>query len=86
MNTNLIIISILIYGTVSLLTVLFSYNLGLRNGREIREEKEVSRVVEDKGKRVKMSKEERKELDLINTALMNIDNYDGTNRGQRKIG
>lgn len=86
MSTNLIIISIFIYGTVSLLTVLFSYNLGLRNGREIKEEKEVSRVVEDKGKRVKMSKEERKELDLINTALMNIDNYDGTNRGQRKIG
>ncbi|EDS73000.1 hypothetical protein ANASTE_00715 [Anaerofustis stercorihominis DSM 17244] len=86
MNANLIIISILIYGTVSLLTVLFSYNLGLRNGREIREEKEVSRIVEDKGKRVKMSKEEKKEMDLINTALMNIDNYDGTNRGQRKIG
>lgn len=86
MNANLIIISILLYGTVSLLTVLFSYNLGLRNGREIQEEKEISRVVEDKGKKVKMSKEERKELDLINTALMNIDNYDGTNRGQRKIG
>lgn len=86
MNANLIIISILIYGTVSLLTVLFSYNLGLRNGREMREEKEVSRIVEDKGKRVKMSKEEKKEMDLINTALMNIDNYDGTNRGQRKIG
>lgn len=86
MNTNLIIISILIYGTVSLLTVLFSYNLGLRNGREIREEKEVSKVAESKGKRVKISKKERKELDLINTALMNIDNYDGTNRGQRKIG
>lgn len=84
MNSSLVIICFMVYGIASMGAVLFSYNLGLRNGREIKEDKEISGTVSSKRK-VKFTKEEEEKFNKINLALSNIENYDGTSRGQKEI-
>lgn len=86
MNTNLLIIGLLIYSTVTLLIVLFSYNLGLRNGQELSKQEKVTEVSEslpasDNNYQTSETETER----LIRLSWDNISNYDGTDIGQREV-
>ncbi len=81
---NLIIICLIIYGFISMAMVLFAYNLGLKSVSEKKEEKNSIKPFLKTGK-VKMTKEEKEALNKMNIALSNIENYDGTSRGQKKV-
>ena len=82
---NLIIICLIIYGFISMAMVLFAYNLGLKSVSEKKEEKRNSIKPFLKTGKVKMTKEEKEALNKMNIALSNIENYDGTSRGQKKV-
>ena len=82
---NLIIICLIVYGFISMAMVLFAYNLGLKSVSEKKEEKRNSIKPFLKTGKVKMTKEEKEVLNKMNIALSNIENYDGTSRGQKKV-
>ncbi len=81
----IIIICLIVYGFISMAMVLFAYNLGLKSVSEKKEEKRNSIKPFLKTGKVKKTKEEKEVLNRMNIALNNIENYDGTSRGQKKV-
>lgn len=70
------------------LFILASYTLGLRNGQKLAKKEEITipniNPVTAINKQIEI-KEEKKEQDLLDIMMANIDNYDGTGIGQKDI-
>ena len=70
------------------LFILASYTLGLRNGQKLAKREEITmpdiNPVNVINKQIEI-KEQKKEQDLFDIMMSNIDNYDGTGIGQKDI-
>lgn len=70
------------------LFILASYTLGLKNGQKLAKREEITmpdiNPVNVINKQIEI-KEQKKEQDLFDIMMSNIDNYDGTGIGQKDI-
>lgn len=80
-------IYLLINNIVTIIAVIISYNLGLRNKQKIDNKEEVKVIPNpiESYQNYKQEKVEKKELDKLNTIMNNIDAYDGTSKGQVEV-
>lgn len=74
------IVMICMIPTVGML-VFFSYRQGIKDGRAIKEDKEIKPIVVLPKKGIKLSPEIRR----FNTMIDNINNYNGGPSGQREV-
>ena len=69
--------------------ILVAYSMGLKNGQKIVNKEEIKVPIVEKQEKSVEKYEEDEEFDKQQEALMqlleNIENYDGTSRGQKKI-
>ena len=70
------------------LLILWTYTLGLRNGQKLSKREEIIlpdvNPVSVVNKQIERN-EIKKEQDLIDIMMANIDNYDGTGTGQKEL-
>lgn len=70
------------------LLILWTYTLGLRNGQKLSKREEIVlpdvNPVSVVNKQIERN-EIKKEQDLIDIMMANIDNYDGTGTGQKEL-
>ena len=70
------------------LLILWTYTLGLRNGQKLSKREEIIlpdvNPVSIVNKQIERN-EIKKEQDLIDIMMANIDNYDGTGAGQKEL-
>lgn len=70
------------------LLILWTYTLGLRNGQKLSKREEIIlpdvNPVSIVNKQIERN-EIKKEQDLIDIMMANIDNYDGTGTGQKEL-
>ncbi|WP_294468927.1 hypothetical protein [uncultured Anaerofustis sp.] len=92
MDIYMILICFTVYVSLLLSAAFYSYKLGVKSGRDNGEEAKDKEKKKERdlklffgNKSTKMTKKEREELEKINIALNNIENYDGTRKGQREI-
>lgn len=69
--------------------ILVAYSMGLKNGQKLVDKEEIKVPIVEKQEKPVEKYEEDEEFDKQQEALMqlleNIENYDGTPRGQKKI-
>lgn len=69
--------------------ILVAYSMGLKNGQKLVNKEEIKVPIVEKQEKSAEKYEEDEEFDKQQEALMqlleNIENYDGTSRGQKKI-
>jgi len=77
----------IIYRVLLMAAFLFGLKTGmnLNKGVSINPLKIVPKVI-NKVANIKEDKKAKEELDKLNTILSNIENYDGTSKGQKKVG
>jgi hypothetical protein len=72
---------IFILALVALFGVFFSYRQGLKDGKRIENNEELKPILKPPKKAVKESDEERRAKILFD----NVNNYDGTAKGQKEV-
>jgi len=78
---NLIIIFLILLIPIMCLLVFFSYRQGLKDGRCVKEEKQLDSVINLPRKKLEVSPEVKK----LNTIMDNINNYNGSPAGQKEV-
>lgn len=63
------------------LLVFFSYRQGIKDGRAIKEEKQLDPIAKIPAKKPKISEETKR----LNAIMDNINNYNGSPLGQREV-
>lgn len=82
---------LLISNLITVTSVIIAYNLGLRNQQKINNREEIDVVPKaiahpfETLKRINEEKENKKELERLNTIYENLENYDGTSTKQREV-
>ena len=81
---------IIIGNLMTAIVVIIAYSLGLRNGQKFQNNEKIN-VVPDiketitKIEDIKEHFEEKEELEELNKVLQNVDNYEGSSKGQIRI-
>lgn len=83
MSYNLIIIALIILIPINCLLVFFSYRQGLKDGRQVKDDKPIKPIIEPIATFKKY--EQNKEMKRLNTILENINNYSGSGVGQKEV-
>ena len=72
--------------------IIIAYTLGLKNGQKLKKDEEIKmpeinpiKIIRNEIDDFNIQNETRKEQDIYDTNMFNIDNYDGTGLGQRDI-
>ena len=81
MSYNLIIIALIILIPINCLLVFFSYRQGLKDGRQVKDDKPIKPIIEPTARKY----EQNKEMKRLNTILENINNYSGSGVGQKEV-
>lgn len=72
--------------------IIVAYTLGLKNGQKLKNNEEIEmpeinpiKIVRNEIESFEQSFEQKKKQDIYDTIMTNIDNYDGTELGQKDI-
>ena len=81
-------LELILFCSIFGLIIMASYTLGLRNGQKLSKKEEITmpdvNPVSIVNKQIEKH-EIKKEQDLLNIMMDNIDNYDGTGAGQKEL-
>lgn len=81
-------LELILFCSIFGLIIMASYTLGLRNGQKLAKKEEITmpdvNPVSIVNKQIEKH-EIKKEQDLLNIMMDNIDNYDGTGAGQKEL-
>lgn len=66
-------------------SVFLAYRQGIKDGRKLSENKPIEPIVNIPSIPHPIPKEQKAEIDRINAISRNIDAYNGTTKGQRKV-
>lgn len=81
-------LEVILFCSIFGLFILASYTLGLRNGQKLSKREEITipdiNPVNAINKHIE-SREQKKEQEILDITMSNIDNYDGTGLGQQEI-
>ncbi len=65
--------------------VFMAYRQGIKDGRKLSDNKPLEPVISVPNVPAPMSKEQKAEVNRINAIMQNVDAYDGSPKGQRKV-
>lgn len=81
-------LELILFCSIFGLIIMASYTLGLRNGQKLSKKEEITmpdvNPVSIANKKIEKH-EIKKEQELLNIMMDNIDNYDGTGAGQKEL-
>ena len=85
-------LELILFCSIFGLIIMASYTLGLRNGQKLAKKEEITMpdvnpvsIVNKQIEKHEIKHEIKKEQELLNIMMDNIDNYDGTGTGQKEL-
>ena len=85
-------LELILFCSIFGLIIMASYTLGLRNGQKLAKKEEITMpdvnpvsIVNKQIEKHEIKHEIKKEQELLNIMMDNIDNYDGTGAGQKEL-
>lgn len=85
-------LELILFCSIFGLIIMASYTLGLRNGQKLSKKEEITMpdvnpvsIVNKQIEKHEIKHEIKKEQELLNIMMDNIDNYDGTGTGQKEL-